>query len=173
MKRPMRIVLSLLCIAGSFAVARAGDVQVSKMALMTFDGNVRIAASADKVWHELTDADKAMSWCPLWKNAEHAESLTKLGASIDFLDEWENPGRSVVIYVDPGKELRLAHVPNDGSYVCQLKVVLTPDGDATNVHATEQYSDALDAPVDKDTAAQMQTEMGKYLKELKNLAESS
>lgn len=170
MNRPMGF-LSVLCILGCVPVARAGDVQVSKLALMTFDAEARIAAPAAGVWSALTDADKAVSWCPLWKNAENAQALTELGASIDFLDEWENPGRSVVVFVDAGRELRIAHVPNDGSYVCQVKITLTPAGEATDVHVTEQYSDALDAPADKDTAAMVQKEVGAYLANLKNVAE--
>jgi len=152
-------------------VATAGEIEVAKQALMTFDGTVRVNAPAAKVWAAMTDADKAVSWCPLWKNADGAESLTTLGASIAFLDEWENPGRSVVVYVDPERELRLAHVPDDGSYVCQVRLQLTPAGDATDVHVTEQYSDALDAPVDKDTAAMMKTEIAGFLGDLRLVAE--
>jgi uncharacterized protein YndB with AHSA1/START domain len=158
-------------LALSAPVAGAGEIAVSKQALMTFEGSVRIAAPAADVWKAMTDADKAVSWCPLWKNAESAEPLTRLGASIDFLDQWENPGRSVVVFVDPERELRLAHVPDDGSYVCQVKLQLTPAGEATDVHVTEQYSDALDAPVEKDTAAMMKREIAGYLEDLRHLAE--
>ena len=160
---------ALVVLAAS--LAHAGEIAVSKQALMTFEGAVRIAAPPAKVWQAMTDADKAVSWCPLWKNAESAEALTRLGASVDFLDQWENPGRSVVVFVDAERELRLAHVPNDGSYVCQVKLQLTPAGEATDVHVTEQYSDALDAPVDKDTAAEMKKEIAGYLEDLRLLAE--
>jgi hypothetical protein len=90
--------VALLLLTTPFA--QPGELSVSKQALMTFEGTVRIAAPAATVWKAVTDADKAVSWCPLWKNAESAEALTQLGASVDFLDQWENPGRSVVVYVD-------------------------------------------------------------------------
>ncbi len=170
MKRSIFVALFVWAMVGS-VVARAGDVQVSKMALMTFSGEVQIAATPADVWAALTDKDKAVSWCPMWKDASNRQPLAQVGNSMDFVDEWKNPGKSVVIFVDEGKELRLAHVPNDGSYVCQLKIVLTPEGNATRVAATEQYSDALDAPTDKDTAAMMKTEMASYLAGLKAVAE--
>jgi len=52
-------------------------------------------------------------------------------------------------------------------------VLLTPAGDGTKVHVTEQYSDALDAPTDKDTAAMMKKEVAASLEALKNLVEGS
>jgi len=76
----------------------------------------------------------------------------------------------VVIYVDAGKELRLAHVPDSGSYLCQARFTVSGQGTHTLVHVTEQYSDALDVPTDRDTAISKQM-IAKYLGELKVLAE--
>lgn len=166
------VVLTLFCLLlGSVPAAFAGDVAVSKMSLMTFNADVQINAPAAKVWTALTDKDKAMSWCPMWKNAKDAMSLTKVGNTMDFVDDWKNPGKTVVLYVSPDKELRLAHVPNDGSYVCQMKIILTPAGNATNVKVTEQYSDAPDATIDNDAATKTKAEMAQYLGVLKSVAE--
>ncbi|HEU4363929.1 MAG TPA: SRPBCC domain-containing protein [Candidatus Krumholzibacteria bacterium] len=164
-------VFAFVLVSFAAGLARAQDVSVSKLALMNFDGNVVIDAPATAVWSALTDADKAMSWCPLWKSAKNPQALTKVGNSIAFVDQWNNAGKSVVILADAGRELRLAHVPDDGSYVCQVKIVLAPSGSGTKVSVTEQYSDALDAPTDKDTALTMQKEIGSYLTALKSLAE--
>jgi len=77
----------------------------------------------------------------------------------------------VVIYVDAGKELRLAHVPDSGSYLCQARFTVSGQGTHTLVHVTEQYSDALDVPTDRDTAMISKQMIAKYLGELKVLAE--
>ncbi|HEX5131119.1 MAG TPA: SRPBCC domain-containing protein [Candidatus Krumholzibacteria bacterium] len=171
----LRIMAVFACLTlmgvGVVHVVQAETVAVSRMSLMTFETDATINAPAAKVWTSLTDADKAMSWCPLWKSAKDPQPLTKVGNTITFVDDWQNVGKSVVIFVDPNKELRLAHVPDDGSYVCQLRVVLTPAEGGTRVHVTEQYSDALDAPTDKDTAAKTQAEIAGYVAALKAAAE--
>lgn len=172
----MKSILCAFVVAGSLCLAGTSDAQdlaVSKMALMTFEGDMMVQAPPAAVWSALTDADKVQSWCPLWKDAKMTKSLTAVGQTLDFMDDYGNAGKSVVIYLDPGKELRLAHVPDNGSYVCQAVIRLTPDGTGTKVHFSEQYSDAPDAPLDKDTAAQSKVEMEGYLKAFKDLAEKS
>lgn len=161
----------LVAALGLAGTAAAQDVAVSKMAFMTFKGNVTIQASPAAVWSVLTSAEKAHSWCPVWKAGKMAKPLTTVGTTIDYADEYGNTGKSVVLYVDPEKELRVANVPNNGSFVCQTSVQLTPQGNGTLLQVTEQYSDAMDAPVDTDTAAKTKTEMDGYLKSLKNLVE--
>jgi uncharacterized protein YndB with AHSA1/START domain len=163
------MVIALVIAASAGAVD--DDVAVSKMALITVDGSVEIDAAPAKVWSALTDADKVQSWCPMWKQVPAGmKSLGTLGQAIAFEDEYGNAGKSVVIYVDAGKELRLAHVPDSGSYLCQARFTVSGQGTHTLVHVTEQYSDALDVPTDRDTAISKQM-IAKYLGELKVLAE--
>lgn len=144
---------------------------VSKMALITIEGSMQINAAPAAVWSALTDADKVQQWCPYWKDAAAAQPLSKVGQTIKYTDNWGNVGKSVVIYAKASEELRLAHVPDDGSYVCQAKFVLQPKGSATVVAVTEQYSDALDVPTDRDTAAQAKKEIEGYMAALKTIAE--
>ncbi len=168
------ILITLLIIAsGMVSVAHSQNLAVSKLALMTFEGKMEIKASPAQVWAALTDADKAQSWCPYWKTAKATQPLTAVGRTIEYMDSWGNGGKSVVIYAEQAKELRVAHVPNDGSYVCQVKFILEPKGNTTVVSVTDQYSDKLEVPVDKDTAAQVKQEITKYMAALKTLVEKS
>jgi uncharacterized protein YndB with AHSA1/START domain len=170
--RRIMVLLILVCLAAGVTVVVADDVTVSKMALMTFNGATEIAAPPAKVWSALTDADKVQSWCPMWTQPPMgAKSLASMGATVAFKDEYGNTGKSVVIYVDPTKELRLAHVPDNGSYVCQVKFILEGKGGATVVKVTEQYSDAMDVPTDRDTALTTKNEIAKSLSDLKVMAE--
>lgn len=170
--RRVFIIATLLIVLGSVVlVAHSQNLAVSKLALMTFEGKMEIKAPPAQVWAALTDADKVQSWCPYWKTAKLTQPLSSVGQSVTYTDSWGNGGKSVVIYVDKGKELRVAHVPNDGSYVCQAKFQLEPKGATTVVAVTEQYSDKLEVPVDKDTAAQTKAEIAKYMAALKTLAE--
>jgi uncharacterized protein YndB with AHSA1/START domain len=163
------LLASLLFMSVPFALGQT--VTVSKMALMTFTGTMEVKAAPAHVWAALTDGPKAQSWYPGWAGATGVKSLAMLGASIGFKDEWGNPGKSIVLYALKDKELRLAHMPDDGSYVCQVKFKLEPKGAGTMVTATEQYSDNLDVPLDRDTAATAKASMMKYLTALKTAAE--
>lgn len=167
--------VSTIALIGLLAVlsvsAWAESSSVSKMALVTIEANAEATASPAAVWTALTEPDKAQSWCPYWKDAQNAMPLTSVGATIGYKDEYGNAGQSVVLYADAGKELRLAHVPSDGSYVCQVKIQLTPKGSGTAIHVTEQYSDALDVPLDKDTAAASKKSIDEYLGALVRVAD--
>jgi len=169
----MRKILVLVCLS-LFAVPSiaADNVAVSKMALVTLDGSVDIAAPVAKVWATLTDADKVQSWCPMWSSPPAGgKSLTAVGNSVAFKDDWGNSGTSVVVFVNPMKELRIAHVPENGSYMCQVKFMLENSGAGTSVKVVEQYSDDMNVPTDKDTALQMKNEIAKYMSDLKAMAE--
>ncbi len=166
-----RFLLTTTLLLGVVAVASGQTVAVSKMALMTFTGTMEVKAPPAQVWAALTDGAKIQSWYPGWKGATGVKSLAVMGASIAYKDEWGNPGKSVVLYAMKDKELRLAHVPDDGSYVCQVKFKLEPKGAGTMVTATDQYSDNLDVPLDRDTAATAKASMMKYLAALKATAE--
>ena len=170
MRKTLSLTL-LVCVLSAMPVA-AGDVSVSKMALVTIDGSIDVAAPPARVWAALTDADKVQSWCAIWTQPPvGGKSLATLGSTVTFKDEYGNEGKSVVLYVDPMKELRIAHVPDNGSYVCQAKFILEGKGNATTVRVTEQYSDDMNVPIDRDTALKSKDGIAKSLADLKAVAE--
>jgi len=171
MKKIVSAFVLVVLVAAMSMSASAGSSTVSKMALVTIEASADASASPAAVWTALTDPDKAQSWCPYWKDAQNAMPLSSVGATISYEDEYGNAGQSVVLYADAGKELRLAHVPSDGSYMCQVKIQLTPKGSGTTIHVTEQYSDALDVPLDKDTAAASKKSIDTYLAALVRVAD--
>lgn len=173
MRRYLSLILLLLC-ASLSTPALSQSVAVSKMALMTFTGSIEIKAAPAQVWAALTEIDKMKAWYPGWKNAvATTKPLAAVGQMLDYVDEWNNAGKTVVLFFAKNQELRLAHTPNDGSYVCQLKFKLEVKGASTVVTAVDQYSDGLDVPVDKDTALIAKNGMMKYLAALKAVVEKS
>lgn len=171
MRRCSILTLPALC-ALMFAPGFSQNVTVSKMALLTFTGSAEVKAAPAQVWTALTEIDKMKAWYPGWKNvAATARPLAAVGQMLDYVDEWNNAGKTVVLFLAKNQELRIAHVPNDGSYVCQLKFKLEPKGVSTLVTVVDQYSDALDVPTDKDTALLAKNGMMKYLAALKAVAE--
>lgn len=173
-KGQLAILLVLFAGTGVSSVPlRAQTASVSKMALITIRASVEIDAPIDDVWTTLTQTDLAHSWYPGWKNAGGTTALNRVGSTIRFDDGYGNSGLSVVLYVDPGAELRVAHAPDNGSYLCQVRFKLSQRPGKTVVEVTEQYSDDINVPTDRDTAQMTKQEIEGYLGVLKALAEGT
>jgi uncharacterized protein YndB with AHSA1/START domain len=163
----------LVLVAGAMSGVQGQTVTVAKMALVSFTSTMEVKASPAQVWAAITEPAKAKGWYPHWKGAPQTQALAAVGQSINFVDEWSNAGKSVVLFVDKNKELRVAHMPNDGSYVCQVKFKLEPKGSGTVVTVIDQYSDDLNVPLDKDTAAKVKEGTTKYMAALRAAVEGT
>lgn len=134
-----------------------------------------VAAPPDAVWMWITTGKNLVTWCPVWKSAENTKvQITKVGDVLDYSDEWGNGGRSVVTYVAKDKELRIAHEPDNGKYMCQSKLLISaaPKG-GTHVTYVEAYTEEQAADVAEKNAAGVQTQMQATLDALKMGVEST
>jgi len=131
-----------------------------------------VMAPPATVWTFMTTGKNFVTWCPEWKSSRNAAiNLTRVGDSVEYTDAWGNGGRSIVTYLVKAKELRVAHEPAKGDYVCQAKFTLTPTAHGTMVRYWDQYSDES-APKDQDaTAAKVEAEMTSTLAALKQAVE--
>jgi hypothetical protein len=95
-----------------------------------------------------------------------------MGAVLDFVDEWNNRGRSVVTFsgsseVRGSSEIRFANEPTHGDYMCRTKIILTTIPQGTMVDLTEEYTDES-APGDFNaTALKVQASLERSLAALK------
>jgi uncharacterized protein YndB with AHSA1/START domain len=162
----------LLAIVLAFTLVGHATAGVQQIPVVRLTVQTQVAAPPAAVWSYITTGKNLVTWCPMWKDAKNSKvNLSKVGDSLDFMDQWGNGGRSVVTYIDPNKELRIAHEPQDGSYVCQAKLILEPSGDGTIVHYVEQYTDESSPEDLKATAAKMEAEMQETLAAVKKGAE--
>ncbi len=128
----------------------------------------QVAAPLAAVWAWMTQGKNLATWCPQWKSPTNVKvSITKVGDVLDYTDEWGNGGRSIVTYLVKGKELRVAHEPNKGDYMCQAKFILEPVGTGTRVHMWDQYTDESSATDMQATAQKMDVELARTLAALK------
>jgi hypothetical protein len=164
---------AILVVASAMIPLRA-LAEHQQVPVMRVHSEIEVQAKPGTVWSCLTNGRNLVTWCPQWKSSKNKfVSLTKVGDVLDYADEWGNGGRSVVTYIDKGKELRVAHEPTNGSYMCQAKLVLTPSGNGTKVQMWDQYTDES-APADMAaTADKMDKEMDETLAALKKACESS
>lgn len=163
-----RGVAALAAAAMVLALAPLAQAKHEKVAVVRLHVQTEVAAPPAAVWAHMTTGKNLVTWCPEWKSAENAEvDLTEVGDVLDYTDAWGNGGRSVVTYLEKDKELRVAHEPTKGDYMCQAKLVLTPAGKATTVHYWEQYTDESEPKDLEATAAKMESEMAATLAALK------
>jgi len=162
------IVHSVGALALMGTLASPSAAKHSQVPVVRLHAEAEIAAPPATVWAHLTTGKNLVTTCPVWKSARNAAvSLAKVGDVLDFTDEWGNGGRSVVTYIVKGKELRVAHEPNKGDYMCQAKLILTPTATGTKVDYWEQYTDESSATDMDATAGKMETEMAQTLAAVK------
>lgn len=164
-----RITVGLAATAAMLAAIASVSVAAhTQVPVMRFHAQTDVAAPAGAVWTQLTSGKNLVTWCPVWKSPKNAAvNIVKVGDVLDFTDQWGGGGRSVVTYLVKGKELRVAHEPNKGDYICQAKLMLTPTASGTRVDYWEQYTDES-APKDMEaTAAKMETDMSAMLAAMK------
>ena len=141
--------------------------------MVVIHSETQIAAKPAAVWTYITTGKNFATWCPEWKSPKNAKIvLSRVGESVDFQDQWGNGGRSVVTYAVGSRELRVAHEPMKGDYVCQAKFVLTASGNGTHLDFWDQYSDAS-SPADLEATMQkMQTQSDQSLAAIKSGVEN-
>ncbi len=153
--------LVALTVAAWCPLAAAKHMQVPVVRLYA---SAEIAAPPSAVWAQMTTGKNLVTWCPVWKSARNAAvNIAKVGDVLEYTDEWGNGGRSIVTYLVKGKELRVAHEPNKGDYICQAKFILTPTATGTKVDFWEQYTDESGPKDMEATAGKMETEMSETL----------
>ncbi len=150
------------------AFASIGAAKHTQVPVVRLYAEAEIAAPPGTVWAQLTTGKSLVTTCPVWKSPKNvAVNLTRVGDVLDYTDEWGNGGRSVVTYIAKDKELRVAHEPNKGDYMCQAKLVLTPTARGTKVAYWEQYTDESSLTDLEATAGKMETEMAGTLAAVK------
>ncbi|MGE5175284.1 MAG: SRPBCC family protein [Hyphomicrobiales bacterium] len=171
MKRRIPSTLALLLALAALAPA-AARAAWSEIPVVRITQSVDVAAPPAAIWSYLTTGKNLVTWCPIWKNPSNAKvNLTKVGDVLDFTDEWGNGGRSIVTYVAVNRELRVAHEPTNGSYMCEARLRLEPKGTVTHVVYTEQYTDESKPEDRKATASKMESEMATTMAAVKKAVE--
>jgi hypothetical protein len=152
------------------AVSRAEHRQFP---VVRVHAETEVLAKPGVVWAHITTGRNLVTWCPQWKSAKNSTvTLSHVGDVLDYTDEWGHGGHSVVTYLKKGEELRVAHEPTAGDYMCQAKLILAPTAKGTNVALWDQYTDES-SPVDlAATADKMEKELAATLAALKRDCEA-
>jgi len=129
------ILFVLLCVQDSFS-----EVTNKQMSAQVFEGEVIINAPPEKVWAVLTNLEQFAEFMDFeWQSGN--KTVSKVGDTAR-MKVWSDNTTYFLTYAEPNKELRLALEPDNASYICQKRWILTPEGDKTKVQLIDIYTES-------------------------------
>ena len=172
--RRTRLAVTVAALLGGAVVfASAAHAEHTQVPVMRVHAEAEVMAKPGVVWAHLTTGRNLVTWCPQWKSPKNASAfLTRVGDVLDYTDEWGHGGRSVVTYMKRNEELRVAHEPSNGDYMCQAKLILTPTEHGSKVAMWDQYTDESSQADVAATADKMEKELAETLAALKRDCEA-
>jgi hypothetical protein len=168
--RTLAFLALVVCLA-----APAARAEMKPIMLVRVQAQTRISCPAPAIWRDITDGRKLARWMPDWNQPSNRRvQVLTMGSALDFVDEWNNRGRSVVTFLGSSesrdtREIRFANEPAHGDYLCRLKISTTRIQQGTMVQLTEEYTDESGPADAKATAQKMQASLERSLAALKAL----
>lgn len=135
MNRSVLFIAAILISIGVFA-----QVNNTKLTGQSFKGEVIVDASPQAVWTALTDVQK-LSDLENFKYQGAPKKLTKVGDSVS-LEVFGDQGTLILTYAKPDEELRYTWEPDNASYLCQDRWVISSSENGTKVTYEERYTES-------------------------------
>jgi len=154
-RRVPAIAVAVLLACAALGRAAAADHRLVTM--VQLHSETQIAGTPSAVWTYITSGKNFATWCPEWRTTKNSKmNITRVGDVLEYIDAWGNGGRSVVTYAVQTRELRVAHEPLKGDYVCQAKFLLTRSAGGTKLEFWDAYTDSSSETDREATAQKMQ-----------------
>ena len=160
-------VLALLATAGPSV--RAEVLPMKKASMVLIPSKLEVKAPLARVW---TAVCSMRGFCMLTgftpDPASKGHAFARLGdharAGI-----WNDKGTLVVTGFTPSKELRVTWEPENASYLCAKRIVLSRTATGTSLEIWDRYTD--DQPTVDDTAKKVSEETAKALEAFRGMVE--
>lgn len=161
-----RLVFFIAAVLTSISVF--AQVNNTKLTGQSFKGEVIVDASPQAVWSALTDVQQ-LSDIENFEYQGSSKKLTKVGDSVT-MEVFGDKGTLVLTYAEPNEELRYTWEPDNASYLCQERWLLSPSTKGTKIIFEDRYTES-GPQTDEDIAAQVKL-YNDALSKLKATAES-
>ena len=167
MRHALYLLLGFVLSTQTTANAEKGVVENYPLAGQVFEGEIVIDASPEKIWATLTNLK---DFCAImdFEFQSGKEQVAAVG-DVARMKVWSDPCTYLVTYVATHKELRLALEPDNASYICQKRWLLTPEGKSTRVHLIDRYTESGEQSA--ESLRQQAEAWQGYLGRLKAMAE--
>ena len=140
MRNSLYLLLGIVLSTKMTAKAEEGVVKNYPLAGQVFEGEIVIDAPPEKIWATLTNLK---DFCAIM-DFEFQSGKEQVAATGDTarMKVWSDACTYLVTYVATNKELRLAVEPDNASYICQKRWLLTPEGKSTRVRLIDRYTES-------------------------------
>lgn len=166
----MKYILSALLILSVLVSFQDSFAEVTnkQISAQVFEGEVLVNAPPEKVWAVLTNLEQFTGFMGFeWQSGN--KTVSKVGDTAR-MKVWSDETTYFLTYADPNKELRLALEPDNASYFCQKRWILTLQGDKIKVQLIDIYTES--SPQSEESINSQIEGWNGHLAKLKEMAES-
>lgn len=149
------VTLGLVIVSVLGPYANAQEASNKKLGGQEFTGSVEVSKAPNAVWGKLTQA-RFLAKAIGSDYEKGSKTFAKVGDAARVKLNYSNDaGMYVVTHANPSKDLRMSFDPDNGSYICQFRLELSPVGKGTKITVTETYTESgpqAAAEIKKQTA---------------------
>ena len=142
MRNMMSVLTGVLLTVALTARDSHGAVKNYPLGGQVFEGEVVVNAPPEKVWSVLTNLEQFCGFMD-FQFLSGNRQVAVIGDSAR-MKVWGDQCTYLVTYAEAGRELRLALEPDNASYICQKRWVLSPEGETTRVRLIDRYSESAE-----------------------------
>ena len=163
-----RFSYGMMCVALIFSI-QSGFAQTNNQPItgQSFSGEITIDAAPDRVWEVLTDVSQ-LTEIMGYEYVGEAKKFSKVGDEAQ-VKVWGDAGSFTLIRANLSKELRFNLDPENGSYICNCRWILSTSGQGTKVWFEERYTES--GPQTKEDLEAQVKDFNEMFKKLKIKAE--
>jgi hypothetical protein len=145
--------------------AHSGFAQIKnqKISGQSFSGDIIVNSSSDRVWDVLTDVIQLTEILD-YEYTGGTKKFNKVGDEAE-VKVWGDASSFILIRSNTNKELRFNLDPENGTYICNCRWILTKSGNGTKVSFEERYTES--SPQTKEDLESQVKEANEMLKRLK------
>ncbi|RMF58838.1 MAG: SRPBCC domain-containing protein [Calditrichaeota bacterium] len=129
----------------------------------SFSGEITLQASPEEVWNVLTNVSQLTDIMG-YEYVGGAKSFARVGSKAQ-VKVWGDNSGFMVVRADKNRELRFNLDPDNGSYICNCRWVLSKSGNGTKVQFVERYTES--GPQTREDLAAQVRETNEQFKRLK------
>ena len=139
------------------------QIKNQKIGGQSFSGDITINATPDQVWDVLTNAAQ-LTEIMGYEYSSGAKKFKKVGDEVQ-VKVWGEGSSFILIRSNTNKELRFNLDPENATYICSCRWILTKSGSGTKVWFGERYTES--GPQTKEDIDSQVKESNEMLKRLK------
>lgn len=132
--------IAMLFMVGCSDTPANAQIENTPITGQHFQGKVTVEASKEKAWNVIADANQLFGLLN-YKYLSGTQKFSKAG-DVSRLEDWGDEGTFVLTKAMTNSELRFGFEPDNGSYFCAQKWMISQNGDQTTINFELNYTES-------------------------------